>query len=201
MAARAAPPRPRQSPCGSGVRRALRPRFTPRPNRPGHQSNARFERERQSFLQAASDFCSHRRSDWTGKACCGASTARRAGRGCWRPIEPALAMLSLCSFEGRQVPEMADPALLGLRSVTGHPDADLVRALRPEALERPTATTTGPHDGTAVVVESRGRRGGRSPRSCSFPVAISKFPAPHLKFPAPPQNSLLRRAGNLPVSA
>jgi hypothetical protein len=87
------------------------------------------------------------------------------GRGCWRPIEPALAMLSLCSFESRQVPEMADPALLGLRSVPGHPDADLVRALRPEALERPIATTTGPHDGTAVVVESRGRPGGRSTRS------------------------------------
>jgi hypothetical protein len=45
------------------------------------------------------------------------------------PIEPALAMLSLCSFASRQVPEMADPALLGLRSVPGHPDADLVRAL------------------------------------------------------------------------
>ena len=40
MAASAAPPRPRQSPCGSGVRRALRPGFTPRLNQPGHHSNA-----------------------------------------------------------------------------------------------------------------------------------------------------------------
>src|SRR5215216_1955663 len=36
------------------VRRALRPGFTPRPNRPGHQSNARFAKEGQSFLRARS---------------------------------------------------------------------------------------------------------------------------------------------------
>jgi hypothetical protein len=153
MAASAAPPRPRHSPCGSGVRRALRPGFTPRPNRPGNQSNARFARERQSFLQAASDFCSHRRSDWTGKAC-RPNTARRAPHmsassrsGFLAPIEPALAMLSLCSFASRQVPEMADPALLGLRSVPGHPDADLVRALaagggpKDRPRQRPALTT------------------------------------------------------------
>ena len=98
-----------------------------------------------------------------------------------RHVEPLLLREPASARDGKI------PALLGLRSVPGHPDADLVRALRPEALERPTATTTGPHDGTAVVVESRGRRGGRSPQSCSFPVAISQFPAPRLKFPAPPQ--------------
>src|SRR5215211_4003636 len=57
MAASAAPRRPRHSPCGSGVRRALRPRTYASAEPAGHQSNARFAREGQSFLRAASDFC------------------------------------------------------------------------------------------------------------------------------------------------
>src|SRR5215204_1434130 len=74
---------------------------------------SRFAREGQSFLRIRPKILQRSlpsRSGWTGKACCGASTARRAGRSCWRPIEPALAMLSLCSFEGRQVPEGSSSA-------------------------------------------------------------------------------------------
>src|SRR5829696_942679 len=54
--------------------------------------------------------------------------AHRAGRGSWRPIEPALAMLSLCSFASRQVPEMADPC----------PARVAVRARPPRCRSRPS---------------------------------------------------------------
>jgi hypothetical protein len=72
----------------------------PRLNQPGHHSNARYAREGQSFLRIRPKILQrslHSRSGWTEKACCGASTARRAGRGCWRPdrararhVEPLL---------------------------------------------------------------------------------------------------------------
>src|SRR3954451_3939446 len=45
------PPRPRHSPHGSGVRRALALRLSPRLRPPGTHSNARFASEGQSFLR------------------------------------------------------------------------------------------------------------------------------------------------------
>ena len=95
-----------------------------------------------------------------------------------RHVEPLLLREPASARDGRPLPcSRCGPCPATLMPISSEPS-------RPEAPERPTATTTGPHDGTAVVVESRGRRGGRSPQSCSFTVAISKFPAPHLKFPA-----------------
>jgi hypothetical protein len=54
MAARAAPPRPRQSPCGSGVRRALRPVSRPRPNRTGHTAMLVWGSQSTGFFQLKS---------------------------------------------------------------------------------------------------------------------------------------------------
>jgi hypothetical protein len=61
MAAPAAPPRPRHSPLGSGVREGSSPlNVSPRLDPPGNDSNARFASERQSFVRAHGRFSNAR---------------------------------------------------------------------------------------------------------------------------------------------
>ena len=109
-----------------------------------------------------------------------AQTSASSRSGPWRPIEPALAMLRLCSFAGRQVPEMADPALLGLRSVPGHPDADLVRALAAGGARK----IARDHDRPSRRHGGRGRIAGPPGRALPAVLLLSLFRSVNSLLPA-----------------